>query len=126
MPERIVATSAKSESEAMVAAEGVAVVEEGAPRFANGTENESINVWPDETAEASFLAEARERGETVVAAKPTGAADTDSEDEASAKILPPLDTLIGRLSPEVRETLDDLFRAKFTAVRRVPKKALKG
>jgi hypothetical protein len=30
-----------------------------------------------------------------------------------------------RLAPEVRETLDDLFRAKFTGVRRVPKKFLK-
>jgi hypothetical protein len=32
---------------------------------------------------------------------------------------------VKRIPPEVREVLDDLFRAKFTAVRRVPKKSLK-
>jgi hypothetical protein len=39
--------------------------------------------------------------------------------------LPPLDELVKRIPPEVRETLEDLFRARFVTVKRVPKKALK-
>lgn len=78
------------------------------------------NVWPDENAEAAFMADARERGEPVVATAVEAVEETDT------KNLPPLDELVKRLSPEVRETLDDLFRAKFIAVRRVPKRALKG
>ena len=81
------------------------------------------NVWPDETTEAAFIAEARQRGEPVVAAVATLEAAEETDD--GKKVLPALADLLKRLSPEVRETLDDLFRAKFTAVRRVPKKALK-
>jgi hypothetical protein len=96
------------------------------PVHGNGTESESINVWPDEAAEASFRAEARERGESItpvaLARPPVEAAEAD---ETNPKNLPPLETLVNRLSPEVRETLDDLFRAKFTMVRRVPKQSLK-
>jgi hypothetical protein len=40
--------------------------------------------------------------------------------------LPPLDELVNRIDPSIRETLDELFRAKFTAVRRIPPGALKG
>jgi hypothetical protein len=32
--------------------------------------------------------------------------------------LPPLDELVGRVPAGVREILDNLFRAKFTSVRR--------
>jgi hypothetical protein len=77
------------------------------------------NVWPDEAAESAFIAEARDRGETVTAAPASAAVE-----ESDGKNLPSLDALVKRLSPEVRETLDDLFRAKFVSVRRVPKKAL--
>ena len=101
--ERVVPVPA--EKEAVVAA---AALENGA------------NVWPDEAAEGAFLSEARERGEPVAA---TAAAEV--VEEVETKSLPPLDELVKRLSPEVRETLDDLFRAKFITVRRVPKKALK-
>ena len=81
------------------------------------------NVWPDENAEAAFIAEARQRGEPVVAAVLTD--DAADERENESKALPQLADLMKRLSPDVRETLDDLFRAKFTTVRRIPKKALK-
>jgi len=77
------------------------------------------NVWPDESAERAFLGEARERGEPVVATAIEAIEETDT------KNLPPLDDLVKRLPADVRETLDELFRAKFIAVRRVPKKALK-
>lgn len=39
--------------------------------------------------------------------------------------LPPLNELVQRIPAEVREALDDLFRARFVAVKRVPKQALK-
>jgi hypothetical protein len=85
---------------------------------------EGGSVWPDEAAESAFLAEARTNGEppTVI---PTGTAEPEEENEADGRKLPPLDDLVKRIPPEVREVLDDLFRAKFTAVRRVPKKSLK-
>lgn len=96
-----------------------------APVNLNGTESESINVWPDETAEASFIAEARERGEPTAAAPIRATADRDGAEENDAKNLPRLDDLVKRIPAEVMETLDDLFRVKFTTVRRMPKKAFK-
>ena len=78
-------------------------------------------MWPDESAESAFLAEARERGEPVVVAKPTA----DAVEEPESKTLPSLDELVQRIPADVRETLEDLFRARFITVKRVPKKALK-
>lgn len=46
-------------------------------------------------------------------------------DETEAAPLPALDSLVQRIPPHVRETLDDLFRARFVAVKRVPERALK-
>jgi hypothetical protein len=77
--------------------------------------------WPDPAAEAAFLAEARERGEVPVAAK----AREEIAEETDARALPALDTLVNRLPAEVRDTLEDLFRARFVRVTRVPRKALK-
>jgi len=76
--------------------------------------------WPDEAAESSFLAEARGRGETVVAVKPQ-----ENPDDSDPQSMPALDELVQRIPAEVRATLDDLFRAKFTKVRRIPRNALK-
>lgn len=75
----------------------------------------------DESAESAFLAEARERGEVV---KPPTTAAAEVE-ESEKKPLPKLDELVQRIPPEVRDVLEDLFRAKFVSVKRVPKKALK-
>ncbi len=66
-----------------------------------------------------MLSELRERGE-----KPVAAAATEAVEEIDSKNLPPLNELVQRLSPAVRETLDDLFRARFVRVARVPQKAL--
>jgi hypothetical protein len=79
------------------------------------------NVWSDEAAESAFIAEARGRGESAVASKATLEVVEDEK-----KPLPAMADLMKRLPPGVKETLDELFRAKFTVVRRVPKKALKG
>ena len=75
----------------------------------------------DDVAESSFRAEARARGEPVAA---TLAAKVEV-DEADKKPLPPLDSLVQQIPAEVRETLDELFRAKFITVKRVPSTALK-
>jgi hypothetical protein len=77
--------------------------------------------WPDDSAEAAFLGEARERGEIVKPAK----VDIKTEPEKDSRPLPALNELVERIPPEVREVLDDLFRAKFTTVRRVPRQAFK-
>ena len=78
--------------------------------------------WPDDTAESSYLAEARERGEMTATAAPK----VEEKEDADPKALPSLDELVERIPPGVREVLDDLFRAKFTKVRRIPRSALKG
>ena len=85
------------------------------------SEDEGAANWPDETAESSFLAEARARGEVVAPPKPK----EEAADDAEAKPLPSLDELVQRIPAEVRDTLEDLFRARFVTVKRVPKRALK-
>jgi hypothetical protein len=90
------------------AGEAVAPASEGAP-----------NAWPDESAESAMLSELRERGE-----KPGALPASEPAEETDTKALPSLDELVKRLRPEVREALDDLFRAKFVRVARVPQKAL--
>ena len=74
---------------------------------------------PAEETERAMLAELRERGEA-----PVRRAAASARDEAPVR-LPSLDELVKRIPAPVRETLDDLFRAKFTGVRRVPTEALK-
>ncbi len=79
--------------------------------------------WPtDEAGESSFLADARARGESVV---PVRSATPKEEAEADSTPLPPLDDLVQRIPAEVRDLLEELYRVKFTTVRRVPAKALK-
>jgi hypothetical protein len=117
---RVVVASVESAEKSAGANEELAeaVGATAAPVVENGA-----NVWPDESAEAAFIAEARQRGEPVAATASTVALAEEKEDEKKA--MPPLAELVQRLSPEVREALDDLFRVKFTTVRRVPKKFLK-
>ncbi len=83
-------------------------------------------VWPDESAESAMRAEVAERGETLSSRAAREAAEAAAEEAAEKQNLPPLDDLIERISPDVRETLEDLFRAKFVKVVRAPKKSLKG
>lgn len=77
--------------------------------------------WPDEAAESAFRSEAKERGEPMVAAHLA----SEVTQEVDAGPLPSLEELVRRIPPHVRETLDDLFRARFVTVRRVPERALK-
>jgi hypothetical protein len=78
--------------------------------------------WPGDADEASFLAEARGRGDDPLRAPPDGAAEAAAGHAAG---LPPLEQLVARIPAGVREALEDLFRAKFTRVRRVSPVALK-
>lgn len=78
--------------------------------------------WSDEAAESEYRAEARNRGELVRENREV----SEVPEETEAGALPDLDELVARLPAEVRETLEDLFRARFVAVKRVPRKALKG
>ena len=90
-----------------------------------GNSPDETNVWPDEAAEAAFLAEARGRGESTKASEETVREAADDNGEG-AKALPKLDDLVNRIPAEARELLEELFRARFTAVRRVKKSELKG
>lgn len=68
--------------------------------------------WPDEGDESAFLSEAGSRGESPLPAAAGTAAPVLGER------LPPLGDLVARVPPEIRGILDDLFRAKFTGVRK--------
>lgn len=84
-------------------------------------ESESINVWPDDAAESAFLAETR--GVETAAAK--SAPEPKRTEDSTLAPLPKLDALVNRIPAETRELLDELFRAKFTTVRRVKESDLK-
>ncbi len=80
-------------------------------------------VGPSEGEEASFMAEQREQGFSApVAAASRVAAESEPDDKRS---LPPLDDLVQRVPPGVRQLMDELFRANFVTVKRVPRSALK-
>ena len=88
---------------------------EGSTDLLEVPESESVNVWPDDAAESVFLSESRAKRETPVSESPASVL----EDAADAKPLPSLDDLVQKIPEESRELLDELFRAKFTKVRRV-------
>ena len=81
----------------------------------------AAEAWPDDAAESAFLAEARDRGEPA----PTAKTETEPLEPVDPKSLPALNDLVNRIPADVRETLEELFRARFVAVKRVPKRALK-
>ncbi len=48
------------------------------------------------------------------------AADEEDDARGSSAALPELDDLVARLPTDVRETLDELFRARFVLVKKLP------
>jgi len=76
----------------------------------------------DPAVESAYRAEARARGEFSAAAPVSDSADDATGD---AGPLPPLEELVNRIPTGVRETLDELFRAKFVTVRKIPTRQLK-
>lgn len=105
-----VAVTETASDEADAAAEAVTLQDDMAP------------LWPDENAEAAYLGEAKARGEALA---PAAAAEAGEESSETNAALPSVDALKQRIPANVLEAVDDLFRAKFTKVTRVPKKALK-
>lgn len=123
------AASELSDAEDAVAPHGSQGAEDGDGTYANGhmtaTDAGSFDddgpSWPDETAERAFLAQ-----QSVGAApgSSTAAAPSDNEEMDSAN-LPPLDSLVARIPLETRKMLDELFRAEFKTVRKIPQRLLK-
>ncbi len=70
---------------------------------------------PTAEDEAAFLAE---QGEAVPVPRITA-------EPVAAEPLPPLDELVARIPAEARQLMEELFRAKFVTVKRVPGTALK-
>jgi hypothetical protein len=77
-------------------------------------------VGPSAEEEAAFIAEERENGYA-----PAAATSGPGGDEAEAGELPPLEDLVKRIPPATRDVMEELFRAKFVTVRRIPRAALK-
>ncbi len=76
---------------------------------------------PSVDEEEAFLAEQATSEGTL----PVPAAASPTKNVEAQAPLPPLDQLVKRISPDIRATLDELFRAKFVEVRRVPSSAYK-
>jgi len=82
---------------------------------------------PLEELEAQMRGElaAREAGFVTASAAARRAAATDDEDDGKGAALPDIDELVARLPADVRETLDELFRARFVSVKKLPKRLLR-
>ncbi len=91
----------------------------GAPTF-----DEEGPVWPTE-ASAAISAEVAERGETLNSKTARELAEAAAEAAAEKKNLPSLGELVDRIPSDVRDTVEDLFRVKWTQVVRVPRKTFK-
>ncbi|MBI3885441.1 MAG: hypothetical protein HY302_06900 [Opitutae bacterium] len=78
-------------------------------------------VGPSAEEEAAFLSE--QSFQEAASAPLSVAAPAEPEEPAGA--LPPLAELVNRIPAPVRGLMEELFRAKFVTVKRVPKSALK-
>lgn len=87
------------------------------PATEAGTGDDDPPNWPDEAAESSFLAETKTHGAPAAAVQP--------REEARHEPLPKLDECVQRVPADAREALEELFRARFVSVKRVPESALK-
>jgi hypothetical protein len=50
----------------------------------------------------------------------------NTEPESGESSLPPMEDLVKRIPAPARALMEELFRARFVTVKRVPKSALKG
>ena len=80
-------------------------------------------VGPTSEEEAIFLAEERIEAPAPVPASSTIA---ETNNQESAAPLPELDELVNRIPAPARAILEELFRAQFVTVKRIPSAALKG
>jgi len=76
-------------------------------------------VGPSSEEEAAFLAQEREMGNITPALM-----HMEKVPEEKG-VLPPMEDLVKRIPMPTRDLLDELFRAKFVTVKRLPQSALK-
>ena len=74
---------------------------------------------PSSEEEAAFLAQEREMGIVTPALTHT---ETPPEEKGD---LPPMDDLVKRIPMAARDLIEELFRARFVTVKRMPQSALK-
>lgn len=75
---------------------------------------------PSSEEEAALLAQEREMGIVTPALE-----HMEAQEEPKAD-LPPMEDLVNRIPAPARELMEELFRARFVTVKRMPKSALKG
>jgi len=94
---------------------------------ASGDADDSPPEMFDTATEAAYLGEQAALEASDPHAAPAPDADEDEDDKtpgAPGKELPTMDALLARIPAETRETLENLFRARFVQVRKIPRKAL--
>lgn len=74
---------------------------------------------PSSEEEAAFLAQEREMGIVTPALMHTESPPVERGD------LPPMEDLVKRIPMPTRDLMEELFRAKFITVKRIPQSALK-
>lgn len=84
-------------------------------------------VWPDEATETAMIAERGGREQVVDESGKGNVARRvrNVVERVDPSSLPPLDDLVNRLPTDVRQTLEELFRARFVTVAKAPSAALK-
>lgn len=101
-----------------------------APAATDLPEEDSAPIGPTEEEESAFLANENAMGNGDA---PDGrtrmaggiALPAAGEEDEPVGGLPAMEALVKRIPAEVLSTMDELFRAKFATVQRVPKKSLK-
>ncbi len=98
-------------------------IDPAAPAAPAGGDDESPD-WPPADIEEAMSAEAAERDGGGRPA-PARRARREEVDTLDGGPLPPLSEMLKLIPADLQEQLDDLFRAKFQAVKRVPAAVLK-
>ena len=111
----------RTETEPARTVEAGVAVADNEPELPPADDEAPAAIWPDDSMESAFRAEAKERGEPVRVARES----EEKEEENESGAVPKLDDLVARIPAGVREAMEELFRARFVAVKRVPRKALK-
>ncbi len=86
-------------------------------------DDDAVPEWPDAAVEDAMRAELAGR-DTAAETKPKSRRAAEIETLAGGA-LPDLQALVATIPAEVKATLDELFRAQFESVRRVPAAVLK-
>lgn len=83
--------------------------------------DDSAPIGPSAAEEGAFLSAERENAGVGAAVVQPEADAVDAEKGE----LPPMEDLVQRIPVAARELMEDLFRARFVTVKRIPKSALK-